>query len=204
MNEHTTLHRDDGLQIDVAYDVLKRTRLALRHFDAAWQTVAPQHLHPKQRLRITVDLTHVVGHTPVVKAPLVTPTETASFARRFNAPAIRPSRVVHMQGDMPTTTHVTIIGEWHSEGLWKVRTAYPGQFVYPQAWDFSAILREGVTLKPVLDYWCRTAFLYRSGSFETRSHDDTWAGLIDTAAAFFDPQVVKAVGYDEVSQQWMT
>jgi len=97
---------------------------------------------------------------------------------------------------------VTIIAHAVDEDEWALRTAYCGQYVYPQPWDFRAIALNGFTLDRVLAFWCRAAFLYRPLEFESSLHEDTWAGLIEQAARVNQATIAAKVGYDTVRQRW--
>ena len=192
--------RRDGLRIRVDDDRLQRTGLTAELFDEAWQR-APADQIRVRTLRLTVELGRVVGRAAIVKAPEIGPTDKTLFARRRDTLHRRPSRVVDMAGRLPQTSRVTIIAHAVGEDEWALRTAYCGQYVYPQPWDFRAIAQNGFTLARVLAFWCRAAFLYRPLEFESSLHEDTWAGLIEQAARVQQTSAAK-VGYENVRQQW--
>jgi len=197
------LERSDGHRVAVVHEKLQRTRLSYELFNEALKRAPAAAFVPSKPLRITVDMGKVVGRAAIIKAAQIQPNQPALFARRRYAGHDRPSRVVEIDGMLPQTRYVTIIGDWvKQDEHWMIRTAYCGQYVYPQPWDFSAIVRSGLSLSNVLAFWCRAAFLYNPKEFQPRTHEDTWAGLVDDAAKRMSPDLVRMVGYNEVRRQW--
>ena len=195
------LERRDGHRISLDDERLRRTDLSYALFIEAWNTIPEASLQPGKPLRATIDMERPTGLAVIVRAPLITPTQLASFAQRHNTLHRRPSRVVDLDGRAPQTRHITILGDWHGESeLWLIRTAYPGPYVYPQPWDFRAMMNNGLKLNHVLEFWCRAAFLW-AGKYFQRIHEDTLAGLIDGAAKA-QPKSAAEVGYREVQRRW--
>jgi hypothetical protein len=195
------LERRDGRRIQIDSDRLTRASLTAELFEEAWRRASPETFHPSI-LRISVDLGRPIGRAAIVRAPVIKPTETAAFARRRDTLHHRPSRVVQIEGRLPQTSRVTIIAHGIGEDEWRLRTAYCGQYVYPQPWDFRAIAENGLSLDRVLDFWCRAAFLYRPMEFESKVHQDTWAGLLEQAAQLDWSGAAATIGYPSVRQQW--
>lgn len=197
------LERRDGHRVFLDDDRLQRSGLPYETFLDAWERAPAEALQPGKPLRVTIDMGRVVGLALVVKAPLIQPNEPTTFARRKLTLHNRPSRVVKLEGPAPRAQHITILGDWKvGEELWEVRTAYSGQYIYPQPWDFRVIMRNHLSLNAVLDYWCKAAFLWRGRDFETKLHNDTWAGLIDDAARVQRPDTIVRIGYAEVARRW--
>ena len=196
------LERSDGHRISLDDERLRRTDLVYPLFIEAWRKIPSDRLQPGKPLRATVDMGRPTGLAIIVKAPVIRPTETTTFARRHNTLHRRPSRVIDFDGRAPQARHVTILGDWEAKSeLWLIRTAYAGPYVYPQPWDFRAMINNGMTLNNVLDFWCRAAFLWGGKFFERVQHGDTLAGLIDSAARA-NPVAAAQVGYAEVQQRW--
>jgi len=195
------LERKDGRRIKVDSDRLQRASITAELFEQAWRRASVEKM--QAQLRLTVEFDRPVGRAAIVRAPLIKPTDRTTFARRRDTLHRRPSRVLDMTGMLPQTNRVTIIGNRTGEDEWTLRTAYCGQYVYPQPWDFRAIALNGFTLERVLDFWCRAAFLYRPREFESRLHDDTWAGLIEHAAHGQETSAAK-IGYESVRHLWVT
>lgn len=199
------LERPDGHRVAVVTERLQRTNLSFELFSEAFHRCPSSAFDTGKLLRVSVDMGKLVGRVAIIKAAQIRPNQPALFGRRRYAGHDRPSRVVEIDGMLPQTRYVTIIGDWiKQDDHWQVRTAYTGQYVYPQPWDFSAIVRSGLSLNNVLAFWCRAAFLFNPKEFQSRPHEDTWAGLIDDAAKRVSPDLVRQVGYSRTKQLWTT
>lgn len=199
------LIRPDGRRISLNAGNLSRTRTEWGAFCRAWELAPKERLQAEKDTRITVDVGRDTGSFAVVKAPQIRPQDPATFSKLLNSQHDRPSRVIVSNSPAPPTTLLTLIGEWNDGiGGWKLRTVYPGHYVPPQPWDLHAIHRMSLQLKPVVDYWCRSAFLWSLILFRHQVHDDTMAGLMEDAARIIPGQILEAIGYEDVRRLWVT
>lgn len=199
------LERSDGHRVVVVPERLQRTAMSFELFQSAFRRLPSSAFETGKPLRATVDMGRPIGRAAIIKATQIQPNQTALFARRRRTGHDRPSRVIEIDGMLPMTRFVTLIGDWNKpDEQWVIRTTYTGQYVYPQPWDFSAIVRSGLNLTQVLAFWCRAAFLFDRKEFISQPHNDTWAGLVDDAAHRMSPDLVRQVGYAQTRQLWVT
>lgn len=198
--------RSDGRKLlidDLAYRNTRRHGLLGSVVAEAWRRVPDAKIQEGQRLRVTVNMPRIMGTAAVIKAPQITPTEQGSFARRkVTGKNAGPLRVVEVNGELPQTSLVTLIGDWlDQEQMWMAHTAYPGPYFPPQPWAFDEIALSKLTLLGVLGYWCRAAFFHQRDRF-VRPQEDTWARIIEAAARIHHPHVTQAIQYEAARDTW--
>lgn len=207
MTDSYVATRSDGRKLlidDLAYKNTRRHGLLGRVVAEAWLRVPDTKIQEGQRLRVTVRMPRIVGSAAVIKAPQITPTIQGLFARRkvTGQNSAGPLRVVEVNGDLPQTSLVTLIGDWlDREQMWMAHTAYPGPYFPPQPWAFGAIAGSKLSLLTVLGYWCRAAFFYQRDEF-VRPQEDTWARIIEAAARIHHPHVTQAIQYAAARDTW--
>lgn len=196
------VERTDERRIAVDSENLKRTNLSHELLAHAWKMIPKARFERSKHLRVSLDMGMVVGTAEVVRAPEIKPAETTTFARRRGLVQRWPCRVRDLGMRKPETRYVTMVADWHeNQQLWILRSAYCGQYVYPQPWDFEALHRSRLRLDNVLSFWCRAAFLYVSKEFEMMS-DESWADIIDTAADRYTHEMRLRAGYYEARRLW--
>lgn len=205
MNEHgrgfkSAMNRGDARLIfdTKSYRALRRTGLSDALFIEAWRRADLTALlaSDSKEMRLTVDMGRVIGQTLLVQAPVIDPRQPTLFAKRRGA--YFPSRVMHAAG-LPNVNHVSLIGERAGRRTWVLRTGYLGHVTPPDLFDLHAIWRAGYSLRSVLSFWCRHAFVHRPEFFDKMPpEENTFRHYLDVAGQRNEQQVLDELGYAEV------